>query len=108
MKNAIIAAALTAGLALPAAAQTTTSTTTTTWSPTIGQELTQSYTTQKYTVVQDPSLSPAVGAELPASVTFYPLPANVTVPNADQYSYTVINNHPVVVEKTTRRVVKTW
>lgn len=108
MKNAIIAAALTAAIGLPAAAETTTSTTTTTWSPTIGQQLEQTYTTQKYTVVQDPSLSPSVGSELPASLTFYPLPSTVTVPNADQYSYTVINNHPVVVEKTTRRVVKTW
>lgn len=91
-----------------AGAQTTTTTTTTTWSDDQAATLNQSYTTSHYAAVTDPNLQPAVGAVLPGTVTFYPLPSTITVQNPDQYSYSVINNHPVVVERTTRRVVRTW
>lgn len=45
-----------------------------------------------------------VGATLPASgVTYYPVPEEYGVSN---YRYTVINNRPVLVEPSTRRIVQ--
>ncbi len=89
-------------------AQSSTTTTTTTWSDTQGAQLNQAYTTSHYTVVTNPALSPDVGVVLPPTVTFYPLPETIAVPDRANYGYSVINGHPVVVEKTTRRVVRTW
>ncbi|HUB94917.1 MAG TPA: DUF1236 domain-containing protein [Stellaceae bacterium] len=90
-----------------AAAQSST-TTTTTWSNDDGAMIRQYSTTEHYAPVTDPSITPSVGVELPSTVTVYPLPQSVTVDNPDQYSYTIINNHPVVVERTTRRVIHEW
>jgi integral membrane sensor domain MASE1 len=91
-----------AGLAL---AQTTT-TTTTTWTPQEGTAITQYSTTQHYQSVTEPDV--AVGAVLPQTVTVYPLPPTVTVPSPDTYSYPIVNNQPVVVDRTSRRVVHVW
>jgi hypothetical protein len=88
-----------------AGAQTTTSTTTT-WTPEQGTAITQYSTTQHYQSFSDPSVT--VGTVLPQTVTVYPLPPTVEVPSADNYSYTIVNNQPVVVERTTRRVVHVW
>ena len=102
----VTASALLAGAGL-AAAQTST-TTTTTWTDAEGNIIRQDSTSQHYNSITDPSLQPSVGAELPSTVTLYPLPQTVTVPDPGQYSYTIINQHPVVVESTTRKVVHTW
>ena len=45
---------------------------------------------------------------LPSTVTIYPLPDTVKVMPADRYSYGIVNDHPVAVERTTRQVVHTW
>jgi hypothetical protein len=108
--NRLLTPAIAAGMLLAAGsgalAQTTT--TTTTWSNAYGPAITQYSTTQNYAPVTDPSIQPDVGYVVPQTVTVYPLPPTVAVPNPDQYSYTIINNHPVVVERTTRRIVHTW
>ena len=88
-------------------AQTTT-TTTSTWTPDQGSAITQYSTTQHYQSYSDPSLNPTVGTVLPQTVTVYPLPQTVQVPQPDTYSYSIINNQPVVVNRTTRTVVHTW
>ena len=109
--NRLLTAALLGACTLSASsaiAQTTTTTTTTSWSDDQATTLNQSYTTSHYSVVTDPNLQTSVGTVLPGTVTFYPLPSTISVQNPDQYSYSVINNHPVVVERTTRRVVHTW
>jgi len=93
-----------AGLAV---AQTST-TTTTTWTDADGNIMRQESTTHHYGGYVDPALRPDVGAEVPSSVTLYPLPPAVAVPESQTYSYGIINNQPVVVERTTRRVVHTW
>lgn len=91
-----------------ASAQPTTTTTTTTWTPEQGTAITTYSTTQKYTSFSDPALNPTVGMALPPTVTIYPLPDTVNVVPADRYSYSIINDHPVAVERTTRQVVHTW
>jgi hypothetical protein len=100
------ASVLLAGVGVAAAQSTTT--TTTTWSNDQGAAIQQYSTTQHYDSITDPSLNPSVGVALPSTVTIYPLPQTVTVPDPSQYSYTIINNHPVVVERTTRRVIHEW
>ena len=101
----VTAAALVTGAGL-ASAQTTT--TTTTWTTDQGAAMTQYSTTQKYQSFSDPALAPTVGMVLPGTVTVYPLPATVVAPSPGAYSYSIINNQPVVVETTTRKVVHTW
>lgn len=101
----VAATALLAGVGV-ASAQTTT--TTTTWTNDHGMRIREHSTMQKYAPIMDPALKPGVGIILPSTVTLHPLPSTITVPNADTYSYTIVNNQPVVVERTTRRVVHTW
>jgi hypothetical protein len=86
----------------------TTTTTTTTWSDDQGAQLNQSWTTQKYAPVTVPNLQPTVGMVVPGTVTFYPVPETIMVPHRENYEYSVINSRPVVVERTTRKVVHVW
>ena len=101
-----VASAFIAGIGFASAQSTTT--TTTTWTTEQGKMFTDYSTTQKYSSFSDPSMNPMVGSELPQTVTVYPLPSTVTVTQPDQYSYGIVNNQPVVVERTTRKVVHTW
>jgi hypothetical protein len=102
----VTASVLFAGVGL-ASAQSS-STTTTTWTTDQGSAMRTYSTSQHYNSINDPSMKMGIGMPLPDSVTIYPLPQTAQVPNADQYSYTIINNQPVVVERTTRKVVHTW
>jgi hypothetical protein len=88
-----------------ASAQTTT---TTTWSTENGNAIREYSTTQKYESFRDPAMHPNAGMALPGTVTLYPLPDTVQVPSRETYSYGIINDRPVVVERTTRKVVHTW
>lgn len=75
--------------------------------PGISSELTPRF--QRYVVEQRaPSYSydqsVVVGTTLPATgVTYYAVPAEYGVSN---YRYTVVNNQPVLVEPSTRRIVQ--
>jgi hypothetical protein len=100
----VTASVLVSGVGL-AGAQTST-TTTTTWTPEEGTAITQYSTTQGYQSYSQPGVT--VGTVLPQSVTVYPLPPSVTVQSPETYSYSIINNQPVVVDRTTRRVVHVW
>lgn len=110
MRNSLLslatASALVVSIGVAAAQQTTT--TTTTWTNDDGAVIRQYSTTQHYAPVTDPAFNATVGVAVPDSVTLYPLPSTIQVQNPDRYSYSIINNHPVVVERTTRRVVHTW
>jgi hypothetical protein len=99
----VTASVLVSGAGL-AGAQTTT--TTTTWTPEQGTAITQYSTTQHYQSYSQPGV--AVGTVLPQAVTVYPLPPTVEVPSPDAYSYTIVNNEPVVVDRSTRRVIHVW
>jgi hypothetical protein len=100
------ASILAAGMGV-ASAQSSTSTTTT-WTPDQGSTITQYSTTQHYSSFSDPALKPSIGEALPGTVTLYPLPDTIKIDRPDQYSYSIVNNNPVVVERTTRKVVHTW
>ncbi len=105
--SVVAGSAMLAGAGLAAAQTTTTTTTTQSWTPEQGTTIREYSTTQHYQSFTQPA-APQVGVEIPGSVTLYQLPPQVQVQNPDQYSYTIINNEPVVVERTTRRVVHTW
>jgi hypothetical protein len=106
MLTVVASAALLSGAGM-AAAQTTT-TTTTTWTNEQGNMIREYSTVKKYSSVNDPSLNISVGATLPSNVTVYPLPETVKVKDPDRYSYVIVNDEPVVVERTTRRVIHRW
>ena len=93
-----------------ASAQTTSSTTTTTstWSNDQAHAITEYSTTKHYSSFDDPTLKPDVGMVLPDTVTLYPLPDTLKIEQPDRYSYSIVNQHPVVVERSTRKVVHTW
>jgi hypothetical protein len=103
----VTASALLMGVGL-ASAQTSTTTSTTIWTTDQGHQIREYSTIQKFNSFNDPNLTPTIGMALPGTVTLYPLPAAIQIPEPERYSYTVINNQPVVVETTTRRVVHTW
>ena len=102
----VTASVLLSGVGL-ASAQTTT-TTTSQWTPAQGTAITEYSTTQKYQSFSDPAMTPSIGMVLPGTVTVYPLPSTVVAPSPGTYSYSIINNQPVVVDTTTRKVVHTW
>jgi hypothetical protein len=102
----IAASMLLAGVGVASAQMT--SSTTTTWSNDQGSGLREYSTTRHYQSYSDPAWHAQVGTELPSSASVYPLPETMHVPSAERYSYSIINNEPVVVERTTRRVIHTW
>ena len=109
MKKSVLSMATGAVLLIGAGvASAQTTTTTTEWTSDQGKTFTEYSTSKKYSSFVDPKLKPAVGMELPGTVTLYPLPETMKVPSADRYRYGMINDHPVVVESTTRKVVHSW
>lgn len=104
----VAASAMITGAGLAVAQTTTTTTTTQTWTDEQGNVIREYSTTNHSTSYSDPALRPQVGVEIPSNVTLYPLPQEIQIQNPDAYSYTIINNEPVIVERTTRRVVHTW
>ena len=103
--SVMVAAALLAGSSL-VNAQTTTSTTT--WTTDQGTTIREYSATQKYNSFMDPNLKPNVGVALPETITLYPLPDTLKVQAPERYSYGMINNQPVIVERTTRKVIHSW
>jgi hypothetical protein len=102
------AALLAAGIGVASAQTSSSTTTTTTWSPEHGSMIREYSTTQKTTSFKDPALQPRVGVVLPNTVELHPLPPTVTVPQSQSYSYSIINDRPVVVERSSRRIIHTW
>jgi hypothetical protein len=93
-----------AGMAIAQVTQTTT----TTWTNEQGTMIREYSTVKKYAPVSDPALDVSVGATLPSNVTVYPLPETVKVVNPDRYSYVIVNDEPVIVERSSRRVIHTF
>jgi hypothetical protein len=110
MKHLLLAAVASSAIllaAVPVKAETT-STTTTTWSAEDGTVIKEYSTEKNYKSISDPDVNLTVGAVLPENVTVYSLPSTVKVQDPDRYSYTIINDKPVVVERSTRKVVHIW
>src|SRR3954462_15903219 len=104
----IAAAVIFAGVGVATAQTTSSTTTSSTWTNDQGHTFSEYSKTKNYSSVNDPSLQPSVGIALPGSVTVYPLPETMKVPNAESYRYSIINNPPVVVESSSRKVVHSW
>jgi len=63
---------------------------------------------QKNPPYYDPNIKLSVGMELPNNVTLYPVPETLKVPSSELYTYGVINDRTVVVDRGTRKVVHIW
>ena len=90
-----------------ASAQTTTNTTTS-WTNEQGTVIHEYSTSKKYGSYSEPAWKAEIGSELPSKVTIYPLPETMKIMPVDRYSYGIVNEHPIIVERTTRRVVHSW
>lgn len=68
----------------------------------------QSVTKEKVKTPPPANLSLSVGAQVPASVELYALPANIvsTVPATKQYKYTVAQNQVVLVDPASMKIVE--
>lgn len=91
-----------------AAAVDKTTTKTTTWIDEYGRVLHEHSKTKRVESFKDPKFDVRVGVAVPAAVTLHPLPETITVEDPDRYSYVIINDDSVVVEKTTRKVIHAW
>jgi len=107
MRKVLLSMATASALLVSASAFAET-TTTTTWTAADGSVIKEYSTTQKYEPVTVPDFNAEVGVELPSNVTVYSLPSTMKVSEPDRYSYTIINDQPVVVERSSRRVVHVW
>ena len=107
MRKVLLSMATASALLVSASAFAET-TTTTTWTAADGSVIKEYSTTQKYEPVSVPNFNAEVGVELPSNVTVYSLPSTMKVSEPDRYSYTIINDQPVVVKRSTRRVVHVW
>jgi len=78
------------------------------WDANQGPMMTTHYSSMKYTSFKDPAMHPTVGMVLPDSVKVYALPDTMKSPTADRYQYGMVNDHPVVIESSSRKIVHTW
>ena len=106
--SAAFATAVMMGTGLAFAQSTTTTTTTESWTTEQGPMMREYYMSKKYTPYANSTLKPTVGMALPSDVTIYPLPETVKVPSPGTYSYTIINDQPVVVERSSRKIIHMW
>jgi hypothetical protein len=65
-------------------------------------------TTRHYSSYADPGMTPTIGMVVPGTVTVYEMPDSMNGPQYSNYRYGMINDHPVVIESSTRRIVHTW
>lgn len=107
MRKVLLSVATASALLVSASAFAET-TTTTTWTASDGTVIKEYSTSQNYAPVSVPDFNAQVGVVLPQNVKVYSLPSTVKVSDPDRYSYTIVNDQPVVVERSTRRVVHVW
>ena len=108
MRKVLLSVATASALLVSASAFAETTTTTTTWTAADGTVIKEYSTTQKYEPASVPDFDAQVGVVLPQNVKVYSLPSTVKVSDPDRYSYTIINDQPFVVERSSRRVVHVW
>jgi len=70
-------------------------------------EIFQTVTKEKVKSPPPANMALSIGAQVPASIELYPLPANVVsqVPATKSYKYTVAQNQVVLVDPTTMKIV---
>ena len=103
----LAASALVIGAIGVASAQSTTSATST-WTSDQGSVFRDYSTTKKYEPFMDPAFHVEVGVALPGAVELYPLPEPLSLPNRENYSYSIVNGQPVVVERSSRKILHFW
>ncbi len=108
MKNSMIGVAAFAMMLSGAAYAEVTTKTTTTWTNEQGAMIREHSVVKHYNSFNDPKAIVKDGFEVPASVNVYPLPDTIKVEEPARYSYVIINDKPVVIERTSRRVIHTF
>ena len=106
--SAVAAISLLAGAGLAVAQTSTATTTTTTWTDSFGNVIREHSLTQRHKPIEDKTVKVTVGETLPGTVEVYPLPPAIKVDKPELYSYTIVNDKPVVIERSSRRIVHVW
>lgn len=80
---------------------------TVTFSPEHGHMISQHATTHHHGSFHDPHFHAQAGVALPDSIQIHPLPDTLVphVPSAHLYRYGIVNDRPVIVDHSTRRVI---
>jgi hypothetical protein len=78
------------------------------WTDQHGNTIREYSVTKQYKSYDDPNLRPQVGTQIPETVVVHPLPETVIIPDPQRYRYVIINQQPVVIESTSRRVIHVW
>jgi hypothetical protein len=91
-----------------AAAQSTTSTTSESWTTGQGKSFSDYSTSKKYNSYSDPKFKATMGEEAPSGMTLHEIPDSMKLHSADRYRYGMINDHPVVVEQSSHKIVHSW
>lgn len=80
------------------------------FTPEHGNMLRQHSTSQHYNSVSDPNFHAQVGAILPGAVQIHPLPDTLAprVPQGHQYGYGLVNDRPVIVDHSSRRIIHSF
>jgi archaellum component FlaG (FlaF/FlaG flagellin family) len=107
-KSHLAVAAVAVLLSGSAFAAELTTTTTSTWTNEQGAMIREQSVVKHYNNVSDPKIETTIGTEVPTTVTMYALPETIKVPEPERYSYVIVNDHPVIVEKRTRRIIHAW
>src|SRR5262249_47812075 len=102
----VVAALLLLGGA--ASAQTNSTASVPAWTADQGTAIKAYSESQKNTPFVDPNLKLSLGMELPEHVELHLLPETMKIPSSDLYSYAIINDHAVIVDRTTHKVVHVW
>lgn len=78
-----------------------------TFTPEHGQMLHQHSTHQHYNSFRDPHFHAQVGVVLPDAVELHPLPDTLAprVPQGHHYGYGLVNDRPVIVDHSSRRII---
>jgi hypothetical protein len=49
-----------------------------------------------------------MGEEAPSGMTLHEIPDSMKLHSAERYRYGMVNDHPVVVEQSSRKIVHSW
>jgi hypothetical protein len=64
--------------------------------------------TQKDTPFIDPALKLQAGVELPQNATLHLIPESLKIGTPETHAYAIVNDHAVLVDRTTRKVIHIW
>jgi hypothetical protein len=73
-----------------------------------GKSFSDYSTRKKCNSYADPKFKATMGEEAPSGMTLHEIPESMKLRSAERYRYGMVNDHPVVVEQSSRKIVHRW